>query len=202
MSPWTIKVNYPSCVFCCIFFSLVLGLWLMLFCFSLLKTSSLFCVYSTLFSCWICSQLHACILRHFSPVQLSATPWTIACQAPLSTGFSRREYWSGLPCSQLHPVPNMCGGELGRSDDAFPGSVHTHLECGWWLAGDWKGGGEKREHFPICDPTSCLWRHSWDSSLGLQLLHMGLQLPTGWQVLDQGRSPSSLVAGSSSILSN
>ena len=61
---------------------------------------------------------------------------------------------------------------------------------------------EKREHFPTCDPTSCLWRHSWDSSLGLQLLHMGLQLSTGWQVLDQGRAPSSLLAGSGSILSN
>ena len=26
-----------------------------------------------------------------------ATPWTVACQAPLSMGFSRRENWSGLP---------------------------------------------------------------------------------------------------------
>ena len=29
--------------------------------------------------------------------QLFATPWTIDCQAPLSMGFSRQEYWSGLP---------------------------------------------------------------------------------------------------------
>ena len=28
----------------------------------------------------------------------SATPWTIACQASLSMGFSKQEYWSGLPC--------------------------------------------------------------------------------------------------------
>ena len=27
-----------------------------------------------------------------------ATPWAVACQAPLSTEFSRGEYWSGLPC--------------------------------------------------------------------------------------------------------
>ena len=27
------------------------------------------------------------------------TPWTVACQAPLSMGFSRQEYWSGLPFS-------------------------------------------------------------------------------------------------------
>ena len=31
----------------------------------------------------------------------SATPWTVSCQAPLSMGFSRREYWSGVPC----PLP-------------------------------------------------------------------------------------------------
>ena len=27
----------------------------------------------------------------------SATPWTVACQAPLSMEFSRQEYWSGMP---------------------------------------------------------------------------------------------------------
>ena len=32
-----------------------------------------------------------------SRVQLSATPWTVAHQAPLSMGFPRQEYWSGLP---------------------------------------------------------------------------------------------------------
>ena len=38
-----------------------------------------------------------CVLSRFSHVQLFATPWTVAHQAPLSMGFSRREYWSGLP---------------------------------------------------------------------------------------------------------
>ena len=37
------------------------------------------------------------VLSHFSHVRLSATPWTMARQAPLSMGFSRQEYWSGLP---------------------------------------------------------------------------------------------------------
>ena len=32
-----------------------------------------------------------------SHIRLFATPWTVACQAPLSIGFSRQEYWSGLP---------------------------------------------------------------------------------------------------------
>ena len=37
-----------------------------------------------------------CMLSHFSHVQLCATLWTVACQAPLSMEFSRQEYWSGL----------------------------------------------------------------------------------------------------------
>ena len=38
-----------------------------------------------------------CVLSHCSHVRLFATPCTVACQAPLSMGFSRQEYWSGLP---------------------------------------------------------------------------------------------------------
>ena len=38
------------------------------------------------------------MLIHFSRVQLFVTLWTVAHQAPLSVEFSRREYWSGLPC--------------------------------------------------------------------------------------------------------
>ena len=40
----------------------------------------------------------ACMLSHFSHVQLFATLWTVVCPAPLIMGFSRQEYWSGLPC--------------------------------------------------------------------------------------------------------
>ena len=40
---------------------------------------------------------YACMLSCFNRVQLCATLWTIACQAPLSMGFPRQEYWSGLP---------------------------------------------------------------------------------------------------------
>ena len=41
--------------------------------------------------------MHACVLSCFSRVGLRATLWTAAHQAPPSTGFSRQEYWSGLP---------------------------------------------------------------------------------------------------------
>ena len=36
-------------------------------------------------------------VKSLSRVRLSVTPWTVAHQAPLSMGFSRQEYWSGLP---------------------------------------------------------------------------------------------------------
>ena len=36
-------------------------------------------------------------VKSLSRVRLSATPWTAAYQAPPSMGFSRQEYWSGLP---------------------------------------------------------------------------------------------------------
>ena len=41
-----------------------------------------------------------------SRVQQFATPWTAACQAPLSMGFSRQEYWSGLPFPPPGDLPN------------------------------------------------------------------------------------------------
>ena len=36
-----------------------------------------------------------------------ATPWTVACQAPLSMGFSRQEYWTGFPFSSPGDLPNL-----------------------------------------------------------------------------------------------
>ena len=47
--------------------------------------------------------VHVSMLSH---VRLSATPRTIACQAPLSMGFSRQEYCSGLPCPPPGNLPN------------------------------------------------------------------------------------------------
>ena len=46
------------------------------------------------------------MLRHFSLVQLCETLWTVALQAPLSRGFSRQEYWSGLQFSTPGDLPN------------------------------------------------------------------------------------------------
>ena len=47
---------------------------------------------------WIYICMHVCMLSSFSRVWIFATLWTVTCQAPLPMGFSRQEYWSGLPC--------------------------------------------------------------------------------------------------------
>ena len=46
------------------------------------------------------------MLLCFSHVRLFATPWTVACQTPLSMGFSRQEYWSGLLCPPPGDLPD------------------------------------------------------------------------------------------------
>ena len=47
-----------------------------------------------------------CMLSHFSHVQLFVTLWTVGHQAPRSMGFSRKEYWRGLPCPPPGDLPN------------------------------------------------------------------------------------------------
>ena len=76
------------------------------------------------------------MLHRFSCVQLFATLKTVDHQAPLSVGFSRQEYWSGLPFSTLgdlpHPgiepvslmSPSMAGGFFNWESGFFTWEVH------------------------------------------------------------------------------
>ena len=70
------------------------------------------------------------MLSHFSRVRLCATPQTAAHQAPPSLGFSRQEYWSGLPFpSPMHEseseVAQSCPTLSDPMDCSLPGSsVH------------------------------------------------------------------------------
>ena len=72
-------------------------------------------------------------VKSLSRVQLFVTPWTVAHQAPPSMGFSRQEYWSGLPFPSPGDLPNP--GIEPRSPalqaDALtselPGNVATYL---------------------------------------------------------------------------
>ena len=73
-------------------------------------------------------------VKSLSRVRLFATPWTIAHQAPLSMGFSRQEYWSGLPLPFLS-FPFYCfplflcidrWGSLSYLSLLFFGTLHSN----------------------------------------------------------------------------
>ena len=68
-------------------------------------------------------------------IRLFSTPWTIACQAPLSVGFSRKEYWSGLPFPPPGDLPDQGWNPrllclLHWQVDSLPLS---HLGSPWYL---------------------------------------------------------------------
>ena len=54
---------------------------------------------------YTCVRVCVCV-KSLSSVRLFETPWTVAYQAPLSMGFSRQEYWSGLPFPSPGDRPN------------------------------------------------------------------------------------------------
>ena len=65
------------------------------------------------------------MLSHFSHVQLFATLWTVALQAPLSMGFSRQEYWSGLPFPSQGVLPSPGIEPISLTSPALAGGFLT-----------------------------------------------------------------------------
>ena len=63
-------------------------------------------------------------MKSLSRVRLFETPWTAAYQAPLSMGFSRQEYWSGLPL----PSPRKHYTEaMGKIQNTFVAELQKGL---------------------------------------------------------------------------
>ena len=84
--------------------------------------------------------VHPCLLSH---VQLMATPWAVACQTPQSMGFSRGEYWSGLP----FPAP----GDLLNS--GIEPSLWQNLQADSHVK---ENESEVAQSCPtLCDPMDC-----------------------------------------------
>ena len=70
-----------------------------------------------------------CVLSH---VQLCVMLWTIACQVPLSMGFLRQEYWSGLPFPSPADLPDpgiepKCPSPAAMQADSLPLSPYTRV---------------------------------------------------------------------------
>ena len=85
-------------------------------------------------SCWCCLVAK---VKSLSRVRFFATPWTVAYQAPLFMGFSRQEYWSGLP------FPSHVQIVYDPMDCSLPGSFcpwdfqgkNTRVGCHFLLSG-------------------------------------------------------------------
>ena len=75
------------------------------------------------------------MLTHFSCVQLFATPWTVALQAPLSMGFSRPKHWSGLPCHPPRDLPDPGIEPTSLKSPALAGGFLTTSAT--WEAQTW-----------------------------------------------------------------
>ena len=73
------------------------------------------------------SRLSQYSLFVLSLVQLFVTQWTVACQAPLSMGFSRQEYWSGLPFPSPKDLPDL--GIKTRSPALRADSLPSERPC-------------------------------------------------------------------------
>ena len=89
-------------------------------------------------------------VKSLSQVWLFVTPWTAAFQAPLSMGFSRQEYWSGLPSLSPGDLPNP-GKIIRKSTDnqcwRGSGEKGTILYC-WWECKLVKTTGENSIEVP------------------------------------------------------
>ena len=80
--------------------------------------------------------MYACLLSHFSLVRLFATLWTVAHEAPLSLGFSRKEYWGRFPCPAPGDLPDSGIIPMSLMSPALAGGFFTttttweaHTKC-------------------------------------------------------------------------
>ena len=95
-------------------------------------------------------------VKSLSRVRLFATPWTAAYQTPPSTGFSRQEYWSGVPL----PSPNMCTvlylKWITNKDLLYSTENSAQCYVAAWM-GEESGGEWIHVYVPLC--LLCTWNH-------------------------------------------
>ena len=91
-----------------------------------------------------------CILSYFSCIWLFANLWTLACQSPLSTGFSRQECWSGLPFPPPEDLPNP---EIKAESFVFPTLLEDSL-----LLTHWRNSINTLPHYLLGTVSSLFYR--------------------------------------------
>ena len=87
-----------------------------------------------------------CVLSHVCSLPSSWTvatsylpsymdPWTLVCQPPLSTEFSRQEYWRGLPSPTPGDLPDLCFETASLASPALAGRFVTTWEASVFIYG-------------------------------------------------------------------
>ena len=142
----------------------------------------------------------------------SATPWTVACQTPLSMGFSRQVYWSGLAFPSPGDLPNLrdwtqvfrIAGRFCLSNQGSPSSisrVQTQVPyTGRWILYLWPTREAPKRTF-LCMCTSTRTESVCYSNLIIQIslcykcshLQIRKQMWRGW--VDHPRPQSSSMVG-------
>ena len=90
------------------------------------------------------------LLSRFSPVQLCVTPWTAAYQAPPSMGFSRQEYWSGVPSPSPRKILDGLKEEMHTRSVGLSSVQGTHNK-------------NRRLPYGICTVCAPLCLTLWDT---------------------------------------
>ena len=101
----------------------------------------------------------------FSHVRLLATPWAVGHEAPLSMGFSRQEYWSGLPFPSPGNIPNP--GIEPWSLVLQTGSLHVQNSKTLKICPAFPF------HFSDCKQVPFWWCRQWDIVHILSVLFVG-----------------------------
>ena len=120
-------------------------------------------------------------VKSLSCVQLFATPWTVAHQAPPSMEFSRQEYWYGLsfPSPGDLPDPRIKAGSPGLQADVLP----------------FEPPGTPSKSGPLIHLTLLSQLHPEDTTLAVAPEYCRLLLPRGREKISLGTGPTSTTEG-------
>ena len=118
-----------------------------------------------------------CVLSCFSRVWLFATLQTVAHQAPLSMGFSRQEYWTGLPFPSPGDLPDL-GIEPAAPALQAESLLQRHQACfvsilpaGVYAVGRLEGSAASSVMYPCC-LAQCLAMTNSGSEFWMRLSHI------------------------------
>ena len=129
------------------------------------------------------------MLSHFCYVWLFAPPWTIAHQAPLSMGFSRQEYWSGLPCLPPGDLPDPGIEPTSVTPPTLAGGFFITTSA-TWEAQPLVQSGHLLFSWLVVSNSATPWAVACQASLSftmsqslLKLMSIGLVMPSNHLIL-------------------